>query len=243
MALRKIIRETAKEMRRNIRFIFVFSLMFVISILALLLAPGPTYISLGGTFLRIGSIPEMTALDVAIIVAAYLISLFIFADAVTNINLVIKANRTLSKIPAEIFRGIFRYGAKIFLIYTIAVLLSLAVNIATFESPYHNYIYPAFSLLVFLLIFFVPPAIVIDEMETVRAISLSMKMLAAKWRLVLVWVLLGLFSITFVEYVLFTLIPLPVAPYLMVLLNGLLVIPVLTIFQTELYLEKYPLSP
>lgn len=243
MSIRKVIRDTIKEVRRNTWLIFIFSLMFVISLLALFLAPTPTYVSLGGAFLRVGSIPEMSFMDYIVVIGAYLISLFIFADAVTNINLIIKSNRTLTKIPAETFNGIFKYGLKIFFIYTIAVLLSFSVNVATFDSPFHDIIYSLFSFMVFLAIFFVPPAIVVDEIETFRAIIVSIKMLATKWPLVVVWALVGVFVLSLVELVLFALLPLSIAKYLIILVNGLLIIPVLTILQTQLYLEKYPLAP
>ncbi|MDD5337780.1 MAG: hypothetical protein PHS02_04825 [Candidatus ainarchaeum sp.] len=243
MSLRKILNDTEKEWKRNTWLIFIFSVMFVISMLALFLAPSPTYLSLGGSFLRVGSIPEMNAMDVAVVVLAYLLSLFIFADAITNINLLIKANRTQNKIPKEIFSGIFKYAVKVFLIYTIAVLLALTVNVATFDSPYHNIIYPLLSFIFFLAVFFVPPAIVVDDMDTFRAVALSAKMVVAKWKLVLLWVVAALFVMSFVELTLFLLIPVSIAKYLVLAVNGLLLIPILTIFQTQVYLEKYPLSP
>ncbi|HOX23114.1 MAG TPA: hypothetical protein PLL10_06585, partial [Elusimicrobiales bacterium] len=229
MSLRKIIRDTVKEWRRNTWLVFIFSLMFVISTLALFLAPTPTYLSLGGSFMRVGSIPEMTTLDIVVVAAAYLLSLFIFADAVTNINLIIKANRTLNKIPAEIFSGVYKYALKIFLIYTIAVLLSFAVNVATFDSPIHNIIYPLLSGLFFLAMFFVPPAVVMDEMDTFRAVSVSVKMLLPKWKLVLVWVLAGIVAISLVEFLTFLVFPLSIAKYIVLAANGLLVIPALTV--------------
>ena len=243
MSLRKIINDTEKEWKRNIWVIFIFSIMFVISMLALLLAPSPTYLSLGGTYMRIGSIPEMSLTDGIVVVLAYLLSLFIFADAITNINLLIKSSRTQNKIPKEVFSGVFRYAVKIFLIYTIAVLLAFSVNVATFDSPYHNIIYPLLSFLFFLGVFFVAPAIVVDDMDTFRAVALSVKMVIAKWKLVLLWLVAALFVISFVELTLFLLTPVSIAKYLVLAVNGLLLIPILTIFQTQVYLEKYPLSP
>ncbi len=243
MGIGKIISYTFREYRRNLWFILLFSAMFIISMLALFLAPGPTYVSLGGTYLRIGSIPELTAVDIAVIVAAYLLSLLIFADAITNINIIIKANRTLSRIPKEIFGGIFKYALKIFFVYTIAMLFVFAVNIATFNDPWHNVIFPLVSFLVFMAIFFVPPAVIIDDMDTFRAIAVSIRMLAQKWRLVLFWAVAGLAAISIIEFFLFLIIPPAIAKYLVIALNGLIVIPVLTIFQTQVYMEKYPLSP
>lgn len=243
MGVEKIINYTVRDYKRNLWLITLFSVMFIASMLALFLAPTPTYVSLGGNFLRIGSIPELTATDISVIVGMYLLSLFIFADAITNINLIIKANRTLNKIPADIFKGIFKYALKIFFVYTMAMLLIFAVNIATFENPVHDIIYPLFSFLVFMGMFFVPPAVIIDEMDTFRAISASLKMVAHKWRLVLFWAICGLVAVSIIELISFAIFPQAIAKYLVIALNGLVVIPVLTIFQSQVYMEKYGLSP
>lgn len=243
MSMKTIIKYTFKEYKKNIWLILVFSVLFIISMLSLFLAPSPTYISFGGTFLRMGSIPELTTLDIAAIIGAYMLSLFIFSDAITNINLIIKAKRTLTTIPTEIFTGIYKYALKIFIVYTIAMLLIFAINIATFESPLHSIIYPVLSFIIFIAIFFVPPAVIIDEMDTFRAVQTSVKAILVKWRLVLVWIIAGLTVISFTELVLFAFIPVEIAKYLIIALNGLVIIPLLTIFQTQVYLEKYPLSP
>lgn len=243
MGISKIIGYTFTEYRRNLWLILIFSIMFVISMLSLFLAPTPTYVGLGGNFVRIGSLQEMTSADIAVVVGAYLLSLFIFSDAITNINLIVKAKRTLNKIPAEIFGGISKYALKIFFVYTIAMLVMFAVNIALFESKMHDLLYPLASFLIFMAIFFVPPAIVIDDADTFRAVSESMKMLAAKWRLVLFWAISGLAAISIIELISFAILPPSIAKYLVIALNGLVIIPVLTIFQTQAYMEKYPLSP
>lgn len=243
MGINKIIDYTFKEYRRNLWLILIFSVLFIISMLSLFLAPSPTYASLGGSYLRIGSIPELTAGDIAIIVGAYLLSLFIFADAVTNINLIIKANRTMNKMPKELFKGMFKYALKIFFVYTIAMLLVFAINIATFESTLHDLVYPVASFLVFMAIFFVPPAVIIDDMDTFHAIRASIKMLKAKWRLVLFWAAAGLIAISIIELITFAILPSSIAKYLVIAFNGLVIIPVLTIFQSQLYMEKYALSP
>lgn len=243
MGIRKVIRYTFAEYQRNLWLILIFSVMFIASMLALFLAPTPTYVSLGGTFLRIGSIPELTTSDVAVIIAAYLISLLIFADAITNINLLVKGKRTLTKIPAEVLGGVFRYALKIFFVYTIAMLLVFAVNIATFESSLHSVIYPLASFLIFMAIFFVPPAVVIDDMDTFRAIEVSLRSIPSKWQMIVLWAVAGLAAISITELVLFAVLPPAIAKYLVIALNGLVVIPLLTIFQTQAYMEKYPLSP
>lgn len=243
MGIRRIVDYTFMEYKRNLWLILIFSVMFIISMLSLFLAPTPTYVSLGGTFLRVGSIPELTIMDIAAIVGAYLFSIFIFADAITNINLLIKAKRTLTKIPSEIFGGAFKYALKIFFVYTIAMLVIFAVNIATFESSLHNIIYPLASFIVFMGIFFVPPAVILDDMDTFRAIATSIKALKTRWSLVIVWAILGVIAISAIEFFSFLVLGAASGKYLVIALNGLLIIPVLTIFQTQVYMEKYPLSP
>ena len=243
MGIRKIVSYTFKEYRRNMWLISMLSAMFVISMLPLFLGPTATYISLGGNYISTGSIPVMSLLEIAIIAISYLISLFVFADALTNINLIIKANRTVSKVPKEIFGGIMKYAVKIFFIFTMAVLLLFAINIATFDSGFHSVIYPLASFVVFACIFFVPPAVVIDELDTFRAVGASIGMLRLKWKMVLFWAVMALIAISIIELLVFAVIPYEFAKYLMVAVNGLIIIPIFTIFQTQAYMEKYPLSP
>lgn len=243
MSLRKVINYTVKEYRRNLWLITILSVMFVVSLLSLFLVPTSTYVSLGGNFIRTTSIPQMSSSDIIIIAIAYLFSLFVFSDALTNINLIIKANRTVSKIPNEMVKGMFKYALKILFVYTIAILFLFAVNIATFDMPLHTVIFPLVSLIVFAAIFFVPPAVVIDDFDTFRAVEVSIKTFKRKWLLVVVWVLMGFISISLVEGILFAIVPYEFAKYIMIALNGLILIPLLTIFQTQLYMEKYALSP
>ncbi len=123
------------------------------------------------------------------------------------------------------------------------MLLVFAINIATFESTLHDLVYPVASFLVFMAIFFVPPAVIIDDMDTFHAIRASIKMLKAKWRLVLFWAAAGLIAISIIELITFAILPSSIAKYLVIAFNGLVIIPVLTIFQSQLYMEKYALSP
>ncbi|MBU0586827.1 hypothetical protein KJ780_04900 [Candidatus Micrarchaeota archaeon] len=243
MGIRKVVLYTIRGYRRNLWIITLLSIMFVASMFALFLSPAATYVSLGGSYIRTTSIPQMSTFDIIVVVAAYLISLFIFADALTNINLIIKANRTVSKIPSEILSGVFKYALKIFFVYTIAALLVFAINIATYDSQLHSFIYPILSLVIFTALFFVTPAIVIDEMDTFQAIAVSIKMIIQKWKLVVAWAILGLLSLSLVEIVLFFILPYDIAKYVIMAFNGLVIIPLFTIFQTQAYMEKYPLSP
>ncbi|MEW6528741.1 MAG: hypothetical protein AB1391_02535 [Candidatus Micrarchaeota archaeon] len=243
MGIRKVINYTIIEYKKNLWLILIFSVMFVISMFALFFAPMPTYTSLGAVFLRLGSIPILEIVDIVVIIVVYLASLFIFSDAITNINLIIKAKRTLTKISSEVFGGTFKYALKIFLVYTIAMLVVFGINIATFESQAHNLIYPLVSFFVFMAIFFVPPAIVIDDIDSFRAIESSIKALKTKWSLVVMWVIIGLIAITIIEFFSFLILPANIAKYIVIALNCLVLIPLLTIFQTQVYMEKYPLSP
>ncbi len=239
----KFLKTVINSYKNNFWFILVSSFMFLFSFMILFLSPTKTYLSLGSVNVRVLSVPQFSLFDLLFLIFVYAVSLFLFSDAVTNLNLIVKSKRTLTKIPTQILNGIFEYSWKIFFIYTFVFLLITFINLFTFSLPFHSLFYPISMFILFLLVFFVPPAIVIDNYSIGRAMEASIKMVKKK---LVPLLLLSFFSFLFLflsEFILFFIVPVSISKYILILINSFIILPIFTIIQTEFYMEKYPLSP
>ena len=227
--------------RERHMLVLLFSIPFFFALMIPMLVSAPTFISLGGVFLRTGSVPELDFFQVGITIVAYLVSLFIISDSIVNINLLIKSKKTMTKVGSEVVKAMGTYAVTIFLIYTLSVLLMLVLQLLTFDFAYRGILLPIASMALGLLLFFVPPAVVIDGMKPWHAISSSAKMAVKKLPHLLFWALLGAAAITVAEFI-FLFLPYPFGVYLTMLFNSVVVIPFLLIYQTFIYMKKYPLA-
>ncbi|MEW5996568.1 MAG: hypothetical protein AB1657_03165 [Candidatus Micrarchaeota archaeon] len=227
--------------RERHKFVILFSIPFFFALLIPMLVSAPTYIALGGVFLRTGSIPELDAAQVAVTILAYLVSLYIISDSIVNVNLLIKSKKTLTKMGTEVAKAMGTYAVNIFLIYTLAALIMLVLQLLTFDFAYRGVVLPIVSMLLGLVLFFVPPAIVIDGMKMRHAVAASAVMAVRKLPHVLFWALFGAAALTVAEFV-FLFLPYPFGVYLTMLFNSVVVIPFLLIYQTFIYMKKYPLA-
>ncbi|MFP3950407.1 MAG: hypothetical protein ACLFUZ_04955 [Candidatus Micrarchaeia archaeon] len=227
--------------RERAGFVLLFSLPFIIALIIPSLVSGPTYLSLGGVFLRTGSIPEMDPVGVAVMLSAYLISMFLIAESITSITLLVKMKRTQTNPTSEVLTGLRKYGITIFLAYTLAALLILIAQLVTFDMEMRGILLPVLMLLVSAGVFFVPQAMVIDGYRLGRAIDASLAMVKKRWASVLLWILMGAIFLTVTE-LLFFLLPHPLGSYLVLLVNSVFVLPFLIIYQANIYMKKYALA-
>ncbi|MEW6748314.1 MAG: hypothetical protein AB1295_01250 [Candidatus Micrarchaeota archaeon] len=240
--LSRTFRYAADFYLKRLNIIIIFSIPFVLAFLIPVLVPAPTYTALGGVFLRTGSFPELDILDIVITVVAYALAVFIISDTLVNINIVIRSKRTLTSIRHEVISAMGTYGTRIFYIYTMALLLMLIVQLMTYDNPLQPWLYPIFTLVVSGLLFFVPPAVVIDNSDTPTAIRRSAAMAIRNPHLVLLWVLLSLFCLSALKLVADIIFSSPFSGYFVLLINSLILLPFLTVLQTQMYMEKYPLA-
>ncbi len=222
-----------------------FSIPLILAYAVLLLAQVPSYPTLGAVFLRTISIPDLSVTDFVVIGLALVLSNFIVADGITNINLLIKMKRTLNEISNEVWEGVLVYATKIFSLFVIAFLLMMLFQLLIFEISAYPLVYPILLLITGILLFFAPPAIVIDNEDTIAAVSHSLELLTRSplfYLITFLWALIGLIANTVVGFIAFIILPSPFASYLIMLVNSVFVYPFLLIFQTHAYMEKYPLA-
>ncbi len=240
--LTRIFRYATEFYLNRLGLIVIFSIPFLLAIAILALVSAPTYQAVGAVFLRVGSIPELSALQIAVIAIGYAVAVFLIADTVVNINIVVRSKRTLTTIKHEVVQAMGTYATRIFYIYTLALLLSLIVQLVIYENPLQSWIYPLFTLVLSWLLFFVAPAVVIDNSSTPGAIRRSVAMALRNPHLLILWSFLALFVISVVKVLADALFSSPFSNYFVLLTNSLLVLPYLTVLQTQMYMEKYPLA-
>jgi hypothetical protein len=237
----RALKHSIEFFQEKYKYILLFSIPFFIALIIPLLVSAPTYIALGGVFLRTGSIPELGILQVAAAAAACLASLFIISDSIVNINLIIKAKKTLTKINREVVKAMGTYAVTIFLVYVLATAIILVLQLLTFDFSLRGIVLPVLGMAVGLAFFFVPPAVVIDDMKLRHAMAASVKMVGGKIGDVVAWILVGTVAISVSEFV-FLFLPHPFGIYFTLLFNSIVVIPFLLIYQTFIYMKKYPLA-
>ena len=121
-----ILADTYETFAENIRLVLIFSIPFIIAFIIPLLAPLPTYVSMGGIFLRSASI--FTNLDfysIAVILLAFFFSLLFISFAFVAISLIVKSRKTRLKIGQRALRSIEKYTGRVFILFIIyAIIIS-----------------------------------------------------------------------------------------------------------------------
>jgi hypothetical protein len=240
--LSRVFRYATDFYLKRLKLIVIFSIPFIIASVLLFLVAAPTYLALGSVFLRTGSIPELSVLDLVLTGIAYVLAVFIISDTIVNVNIVVRSRRTLTSIKTEVLAALEKYAIRIFYIYTLMLLLLFIVQLLLYENPAQSWLYPLFAFILSFLLFFVPPAVVIDNSDTPTAIRRSVQMAFKNPTQILIWTLVGLISLSGVELFAHTIFPSPFSGYFILLVNSLVVLPYLVVLQTQMYMEKYPLA-
>ncbi|MBD3397577.1 hypothetical protein GF412_00385 [Candidatus Micrarchaeota archaeon] len=230
-----------KLYRERAGFVLLFSLPFIIALLIPSLVSGPTYISLGAIFLRTGSIPEIDPFGFALMLGAYLVSMFLIAQSIVSITLLVKIKKTQTNPTTEVMNALKKYGMTIFLAYTLAAMLILVAQLLTFDLEIRTVLLPLLMLLISAVVFFVPQAMVIDNYRLGRALDASIATVGRKFADVVLWMLVGTLLLTLSELIFF-LLPHPLGSYLVLLVNSVFVLPFLVIYQAHIYMKKYALA-
>ncbi len=229
---------------RNFKLLLLFSLPFLIVFpLALLL---PNFSSLGGIFLRFGSISRDIGLpELALIAVAFCISLLLFSFGLVAINFIVKTERTLKTISFYEFEKLEGYTFKLFAVFFLVFIISLAANIAVYEYGLHATLGALVSFIASLVVVFAPQAIVMDGLPAKYVPRASLSIIFKKFPMFLAYLVaavLLLLGIGQVSIVLSSVIGNPItAQLLAVVVNAVLIIPFLEVLKSQIYLSKYSL--
>lgn len=224
---------------KNIKLISFFSIPALIAFLIPTLVNTPVFAAIGGSFLRTGSIPDLTGTDFGIIIISLLVSLYLISFALVNINLVIKSMRTNTDIKKEVLKGITGYTLNVFLLFLLGTILLLIIQLLTFEIGAQQWLSPILSFIVWLPIFYAPAALVIDDMRPFRAAQKSFGMVFSKLPYFLLWCAISIVLLSILDVIFLNILPHKVGSLAVLLLNSLVIMPFLIVLQTQVYLSKY----
>ena len=229
---------------KNLKLMLFFSVPALLALLIPLASPLPTYIAVGGTYLRTSSMPELTGFDIAFMVIAFLASLFLISFATAAICIIVKSQRTLTHIRREVIGGIEKYVLNIFWIFLTAELLYIIVGMLAYEWQVQGWLNPLATLVGSLFLVYAPAALVIDDMRPFRAVEASFNSVKRRPELFLLWVAVAVVSLSIVEILALVLLREnhKLAQLIVLVLNSLFIFPFLMVLQTQIYMAKYPLA-
>jgi hypothetical protein len=208
----------------------------------------PAFIALGGAYLRTNSIPDLGPAQAAAMIAATLISVFLMSFCVVSINLIVKRERTLSRVREELIKSLGTTTLSVFWVYLLASIILFIAQLYTFEYGVQEFLAPFIGLIVGIMMLLIPTAIVMDEARPWRALELSISVAIRKLPLILIWIFFGLFVLSAFELAILWLTDpsfgilsflRPLAHPLILLFNALILMPFLIVMLGQIYISKY----
>ncbi len=224
---------------RNFWLIVLMAVPGLFGLAIPLLVGTPSFVALGGAYLRTNSIPDLTPLSSGLMVLSLIVSLFLMSFAIVNINLVIKSQRTLTQIGNEVAKSATTTTLSVFWIFLMASISLLIIQLLTYEYGLQSVLAPLLSLAIGLAILFVPTAMVIDDVRPYRALQRSINTVLSKSPLVLLWLLVAFVSLVAVDAVFLFVLPHPFASWLVLIVNSVLIHPYLIVLLGQIYISKY----
>ncbi len=227
-----------KTYMKNTAMLSVFSVSFLLGLLILILVSDNTFTAIGGVFLRFLSIPQIGIPGYAIIGLAVLLSTYLVSFGIVAVNLTVKRERVQINLTSEILGNIARNTLVIFLISLFLFMVQYAVQIFLMEMQAPYPLAGLLSILIYLPVFYVGPAIVIDEMKPVHAIMASIDHIKRYPLRVVKWLVLGLVLMLATSIISYVIIP-GYFQLITLLVNSLFIMPFLLVYQAHNYIEKY----
>ena len=224
------------------KIITILSFPAALGILLLHFIAKPTYLAIGGVFLRTSDLLRMNFLILLSVFIGVIFSLSLISISVTSISLYVKEKRTtdkhwrkkmMKKITRDILPITFFF---LFLFIFNFILQSTSLIIS------HLVIINLISLFIYLITLFVPFAIAIDNYSIDTALSKSYKLTMKKPLRPILWLisvfilvsLLHVMSIYFIGY--------SIGSWISYILSSFIVLPFSLVLGSHLYMDKYPLS-
>ncbi|MFH0835618.1 MAG: hypothetical protein V1834_00460 [Candidatus Micrarchaeota archaeon] len=232
-----ILTKTWESYNDNLGLLSLFAIPAVISTFLIFLLPN--YVSLSGVFLRWGSVfhQDLTLANSLLIAGVFIVALALFSFGVAAINVVVKQQRTLTRLSHYEMEEIEEATLTLFLVLLGAFVAVLLFNIllGDVEAPVLRNL---FALVVSLIVLFAPQAIVIDRYGVGRAIKGSLRIMMTKTRsfvffLFVASIVLMAFSWLFLYF--------PAGRIISLVFHAIILLPFFEVFKTQIYLSRYSL--
>jgi hypothetical protein len=239
-----LLAHTLKVYAKNLGMVLFFSIPFIIALLLPLFSAAPTYSALGGYFLRSGSMPSLTTMDLAVIAIASIFSLLLLSLALVAINIVVKSMKAKTRVGTEVVKSLGKYTLTVFSLFLAMKIIETGILTFVIANDLSELPVFIFSFIASLGLIFVAPAVVLEEKKPVPALISSYKHIARKPLHLVAWLVVALIMVIVVMQISYSLLDLLsvsrfITQLLVVLINSLVVLPLLIIFSAEIYLTKY----
>ncbi len=242
MGFFRILAQSADSYLENAGLILKYiSIPFIVALpLSMFL---PNFASLGGIFLRLGSVrSDLTVLDTLFIVASFVVSLLAFSAIIVAANMVIKSERTMMKITRYEVERLEEHTFRLFYVFLAVFLVSLFVNVLLYDYGLHDTLGALFAFVAATAILFAPQAIVIDNMGARHAVEHSVSLFVRRFPFVVSFFIFASLLIILNAFVFLQLQATPLggfAAVLAVAVNALFILPFLEVLKAQIYLSKY----
>ncbi len=235
-----ILGDTYETFVENRNLALLFSIPFVIAFAIPLLAPLPTYVSMGGIFLRTASIfTNLNFIGLAVIIVAFFFSLLFISFAFVAISMIVKSRKTKLKIGQRAIQGIEKYIGKVFVLFILyAVILTIA-NVAGYYLGIQALLTGIVGFFGFMPFFYAPSAIVVDDQRVWRSMKNSVKLVAREPQYFVMWFVLITVILSIISAVFIAIAGTFLARYIILILSSLFVLPYFVIFQAEAYMKRF----
>ncbi len=244
----KIFAHTSDAYGRNGKLVLFFSVPFLIAVPLLLLLPN--FATMGGIFLRFGSLPSnINAAELAFIAAVFLVSLLLASFAISAINIVIRSQRTLNHMTHYEVQRIELATFRLFAVLLAATIVILAVNLLLLDVqvsvggktvPVQPLLGSLLAFIVSGAILFAPQAIAVDDIGPYGAVSKSISFMTHHLKTFVLFLALGSILLLLNDALFLTLLPAS-SRIASLLVNAFLIVPFLEVVKTQVYLSKYTL--
>ncbi len=229
---------------QNLRLVLLFSIPFIIAVAIPLLAPLPTYMTAGGIFLRSASIFINTSpISISVIIFSMFFSLLFLSFAFVAISLIVKSRRTHTNIAGSVLRDIERYISRVFVVLLAYALVVIATNVVSsyYAPSLGGLLTSLVGFVAFLIIFYAPSAIVVDNKRILIAIRDSAKLIYREPIYFIGWLLLSTISISILDVLAIGITGTLISRYVVLIITSLLILPYFVILQAEAYMKRFPL--
>lgn len=237
-----IVSDSLETYRENLGFVILFSIPFLIAFAIPLLAPFPTYLSLGGIFLRSASIfINMNIGSLALIAVSTFFSLLFLSLAFVAISLIVKSRKTKLKVAVSVLGDIEKYIGRVFIVLLLYTLTLIVIDMLSYYVGLEAVATPLFGFVGFLFIFYAPSAIVVDNKGAWRSIKESVKLVLHEPQYFILWLLLIIIVLSVLDFVVIGITGTFWSRYVMTILTSVLVLPYFVIFMAEAYMRRFKL--
>lgn len=229
--------------RKNYDAAILFAMPLLLSIILILLYPYPMFTSLGGIFMRVGTIGDLGLLGIGMIIAILLLSMALLGATISAISLIVKEERVNHKIKYNLFLDAIKdYTITISIFYLLFFLLLFGIQLAVYMLGIDAIVYDVILLALSYALFFAPFAMVIDDYSLPRGIMAGIEHLKTKPLDPLKWFFLVM-TVNLIVMVFFSLfMDYPVAKVVATVINGLVLLPFMIVYGAHMYVDKYPMT-